>query len=80
MGLCLVREEPDEPAGPGLEALRQQAIYAIDNHGPTNLTVVRRYREHPSPLVRDSIRGWRTGKLDRVLEGDFDLIVERERE
>ena len=72
--------QPDEPAGPGLEALRKQAIYAIDNQGPINLTVVRRYREHPSPLVRDSIRGWRTGKLDRVLEGDFDLIVERERE
>jgi ATP-dependent Clp protease ATP-binding subunit ClpC len=37
-------------------------------------TVVRRYREEPSPLVRDSIQGWRTGKLERVFDGDFDLI------
>ena len=70
--------QPDEPAGPGLESLRQQALHTFESYGTANLTVVRRYREHPSPLVRDSVRGWRTGKLDRVLEGDFDLIVERE--
>jgi ATP-dependent Clp protease ATP-binding subunit ClpC len=38
-------------------------------------TIVRRYRETPSPLVRDAVRGWRTGRLDRVLGGDFDVIV-----
>jgi ATP-dependent Clp protease ATP-binding subunit ClpC len=38
-------------------------------------TIVRRYREEPSPLVRDAVRGWRTGRLDRVLGGDFDVIV-----
>jgi ATP-dependent Clp protease ATP-binding subunit ClpC len=37
--------------------------------------IVRRYREHPSPLVRDDIRGWRTGRLDAVLDGDFDLMA-----
>jgi ATP-dependent Clp protease ATP-binding subunit ClpC len=36
--------------------------------------IVRRYREQPSPLVRDGVVGWRTGKLERVLGGDFDLI------
>jgi hypothetical protein len=36
--------------------------------------VVRRYREEPSPLVRDGVRQWRTGRLDRVFAGDFDLI------
>jgi ATP-dependent Clp protease ATP-binding subunit ClpC len=36
--------------------------------------VVRRYRPFPSPLVRDAARGYRTGKLDRVLAGDFDLF------
>ena len=36
--------------------------------------IVRRYRQLPSPLVRDGIQGWRTGRLDRVFEGDFDLI------
>ncbi len=37
--------------------------------------VVRRYRAEPSPLVRDSLLGWRTGRLERVMAGDFDLIV-----
>jgi ATP-dependent Clp protease ATP-binding subunit ClpC len=36
-------------------------------------TVVRRYRPGRSPLVRDTARGYRTGRLDRVLAGDFDL-------
>jgi hypothetical protein len=38
-------------------------------------TMVRRYRGAPSPLVRQ-IAGtpWRTGKLDAVMAGDFDLI------
>ena len=36
--------------------------------------VVRRYRAAPAPLVRDSVRGYRTGRLDRVLAGDFDLF------
>jgi ATP-dependent Clp protease ATP-binding subunit ClpC len=38
--------------------------------------VVRRYRERPSPLVRDSVRDSRTGRLDRVLAGDFDLMLD----
>ena len=37
-------------------------------------TVVRRYRFEPTPLVRDAVRGFRTGRLDRVLAGDFDLF------
>jgi ATP-dependent Clp protease ATP-binding subunit ClpC len=35
--------------------------------------IVRRYRPGRSSLVRDAIRGYRTGRLDRVLAGDFDL-------
>ena len=38
--------------------------------------IVRRYRERPTPLVRDAVRGWRTGKLDTVLAGGFDLVDE----
>ncbi|MBL8301067.1 MAG: AAA family ATPase [Rhodanobacteraceae bacterium] len=34
----------------------------------------RRYQEQPTPLVRDAVRGWRSGRLDRVLDGDFDLL------
>ena len=41
---------------------------------PANPTVVRRYRLPPDPLVRDSVRGYRTGRIDRVLAGDFDLF------
>jgi hypothetical protein len=37
-------------------------------------SIVRRYREQPSPLVRDSVAGWRTGRLDQVLGGEFDLM------
>jgi ATP-dependent Clp protease ATP-binding subunit ClpC len=37
--------------------------------------VVRRYRSQPSPLVRNMNGSWRTGKLDAVLRGDFDLIA-----
>ena len=43
--------------------------------GPQPHAVVRRYRGEPSPLVRDMNGGWRTGKLDAVLRGDFDLIA-----
>ena len=35
---------------------------------------MRRYRHEPSPLVRDA-SGPRTGRIDRVLGGDFDLFV-----
>jgi len=36
--------------------------------------IVRRYRHEPSPLVRDA-SGMRTGRIDRVLAGDFDLLT-----
>lgn len=36
--------------------------------------ICRRYRETPSPLVRDGVRGWRSGRIDRVLGGEFDVI------
>jgi ATP-dependent Clp protease ATP-binding subunit ClpC len=42
---------------------------------PATAIVVRRYRIGPSPLVRDSVRNWRTGRLDRVLAGEFDVMA-----
>ena len=36
--------------------------------------VVRRYQDRPKPLVRDRRRGFRTGRLDLVLAGHFDLM------
>lgn len=38
-------------------------------------SVVRRYRSDAAPLVRDVVGGWRSGRLDAVLRGDFDLIA-----
>jgi hypothetical protein len=40
-------------------------------------TVVRRYRGDPSPLVRDLVSGWRSGRYDTILAGNFDLIAAR---
>ncbi|MGH9803256.1 MAG: AAA family ATPase, partial [Blastocatellia bacterium] len=65
---------PEEPAGDAPGTISRLARESFDRLGDTKLVIVRRYREQPSPLVRDSIRNWRTGKLERVLGGDFDLI------
>jgi ATP-dependent Clp protease ATP-binding subunit ClpC len=40
----------------------------------TETRICRRYDDGPAPLVRDNVRGWRSGRLDRVLAGDFDLM------
>lgn len=74
--LVRVAAQPDEPAGHAPGALLRQAARAFDDaERPASApTVVRSYREEPSPLVRDRQRGWRTGKLERVLGGDFDLF------
>jgi ATP-dependent Clp protease ATP-binding subunit ClpC len=62
---------PDEevPAGRLHAALSARVAQApMDSH------VRRRYREAPSPLVRDTASGQRSGHLDLVLAGDFDLV------
>jgi len=42
---------------------------------PATLAIVRRYREAPSPLVRQMAGApWRSGKLGAVLAGNFDII------
>ncbi|PWU19998.1 MAG: hypothetical protein C5B48_13040, partial [Candidatus Rokuibacteriota bacterium] len=64
---------PASRVEPGLEPLEQARLAFSQVSVPQ--TVVRRYRLQPSPLVRDSVRDWRTGRLDRVLAGDFDLMA-----
>ncbi len=59
---------PDDDVPVDRAALRAFA------EAPASSQVVRRYRLAPSPLVRDDVRGYRTGRLDRVLAGDFDLF------
>ena len=70
--VSVVPRSPD-PAGP--DGDRVAAIRAALEAAPAAATIVRRYREEPSPLVRDAVRKWRTGRLDRVLAGDFDVVV-----
>ncbi len=66
---------PGAPASPDADAV-ELARSALDSL-PSPSTIVRRYRTEPSPLVRDTVRDWRTGRLDRVLAGEFDVITER---
>ena len=73
-----VEPQPSAPARDGLAGLRQQAAEALGMRGTLSTAVVRRYRGQPSPLVRDAVRGWRTGRIERVLAGDFDVIPARD--
>ena len=57
---------------PDASSLADAARLALDSAPAANV-VVRRYRSGPSPLVRDSARGYRTGNLEQVLAGEFDL-------
>ena len=50
----------------GSEDLLARAGAALRT-APANPAIVRRYRLPPDPLVRDSVRGYRTGRIDRVL-------------
>ena len=62
------------PASKETSELMAQAEHQLTLHGGNRTTIVRRYMRSPSPLVRDRIKGWRTGNLDLVLNGNFDLI------
>ena len=65
--------QPIRPARdhPELVSQSEEAFRAAGRDSPV---VVRRYRFLPDPLVRDGVRGWRSGNLQGVLEGNFDLI------
>jgi ATP-dependent Clp protease ATP-binding subunit ClpC len=67
-----VAAQPARPAR-GPEELALQAAQALGAAGSPP-AIVRRYREDPSPLARDFVRGWRTGRVERVLAGDFDVV------
>jgi ATP-dependent Clp protease ATP-binding subunit ClpC len=53
---------------------RHRVRVTVTPDGAAGNRIVRRYRERPTPLVRDAVRNWRTGRLDAVLAGAFDLI------
>ena len=55
---------------------RESALRAELHSAPAVASVVRRYRLDTSPLIRDATYGWRTGRQDLVLGGDFDLLAD----
>jgi ATP-dependent Clp protease ATP-binding subunit ClpC len=63
------------PPGDRPESRLAQAVETLARNDGELPGIVRRYREQPSPLVRDAARNWRSGLVGRILEGDFDLIV-----
>jgi len=65
----LVQVAPDLPG-----RARQPQAAPAHAGGESERRIARRYRQSPSPLVRDGVRGWRSGRLDRVLAGEFDAM------
>jgi ATP-dependent Clp protease ATP-binding subunit ClpC len=55
---------------------RHAALMAALAASPSSTAVVRRYRLDDAPLVRDVARGWRTGRADWVMDGQFDLLAD----
>jgi ATP-dependent Clp protease ATP-binding subunit ClpC len=51
------------------------ALSKAFGEAPPQSAVVRRYRREPAPLVRSGDGSWRSGRLDAVLRGDFDLLA-----
>jgi ATP-dependent Clp protease ATP-binding subunit ClpC len=64
------------PLGDLSKGQRRAAIADAFAKAPRTSQLVRRYRRGPSPLVRSADGGWRTGKVDAVLGGDFDILLQ----
>jgi ATP-dependent Clp protease ATP-binding subunit ClpC len=69
-----VLEVPDGRGGYDRRRVRVTVTPEEPGAAASRTRIVRRYREQPTPLVRDAVRGWRTGRLDTVLAGGFDLL------
>jgi ATP-dependent Clp protease ATP-binding subunit ClpC len=63
------------PLGDVPPARLASALIKAFGQAPPSSTVVRRYRREPSPLVRSGDGSWRSGRLDAVLGGNFDLLM-----
>jgi ATP-dependent Clp protease ATP-binding subunit ClpC len=62
------------PGPSGAISSRTAFAHLLGKSGDSS-AIVRRYRNGPAPLVRDAKKGWRSGRLDAVLAGNFDLIT-----
>lgn len=71
----LVRAVP-QPARAAADraAATREALELLAAPAPDRLQLVRHYRAQPSPLVRDRLHGWRSGRLEKVLDGNFDVM------
>lgn len=69
-----VAAQPAEPPSMLPAAVGKVAAEQLEQAQSADL--VRRYQERPTPLVRDRRRGYRTGRLDLVLAGCFDLLAD----
>jgi ATP-dependent Clp protease ATP-binding subunit ClpC len=65
--------QPENPAE-SREVLLNQALHIFSEISGGASRIVRHYRFEPSPLIRDIIQKWRTGRVEKVMEGDFDLM------
>jgi ATP-dependent Clp protease ATP-binding subunit ClpC len=63
------------PAGNLSKAEFRKALAAAFAALPRTGVIQRRYRREPSPLVRNADGSWRSGKVEDVLAGDFDLLA-----
>ncbi len=77
MRVRIAPQPPEPPHARGID-LAEQARRALAEAPTVTGTIVRHYRESPSPLVRDHVRGYRTGRLDFVLAGEFDRVASNE--
>ncbi len=66
------------PLGDVPDAKLASALSKAFGEAPLPSAVVRRYRGEPAPLVRSGDGSWRSGRLDAVLRGDFDLLTAAE--
>ncbi len=71
-----VRVAPTPAVLPDSGAERRAALMSAVTNAPASASVVRRYRLDASPLIRDVVHGWRTGRQDLVLDGNFDLLAD----
>ena len=68
----VVAPQPEPPSPRRKDQIRtaRELLNASENQAPA---IVRRYRELPSSLVRDKVAGWRTGRIDAIWAGNFDV-------
>jgi ATP-dependent Clp protease ATP-binding subunit ClpC len=69
----VIAAQPDIPVN-DTDSYIKVAEKELNESSKGKLKVVRRYREEPSGLVRDSINNWRTGRIDQIYAGNFDLF------